>query len=505
MEPFYIPVTDSDDDTDLELDDDFERFTPLHSAADDACDVDIIAITGLNGHAFGSFKGKDRGKMWLRDFLPKDYNRARIFTYGYRTREPSSQSITDLAITFNQLLKSLRRNSKPRPWIVISHSMGGILAKTAIKRMAESENRDLVDTYKSLRAVLFFGVPSDGMNIEALKPMFSDAAVRHLIETIDELRPIFLREIHDGFLKAVRKLTNFTSFNFYEAGLVRTLTKVKPKIGPFSLPTIRGDGELAKPVSELSATQGSLSDDYAKHRVFPVNRSHRDLVKFSSRNDEVYKTVVNCLEELEMDIPRQPEKPCALASNDSGLTEAESGKYGTDWKWTEKQLRDCLLEMLENVYVENKQELFLFIDAVDELGSGPDLELCPSIVNFLENKLRKLHIHICYSARYSKDPVKGAYEIEMGDENYKDIKSVVEANPTLSRLRRNGDELENLILERQQGSFLWVSTILKLVFQLSSQGKTYKTIIANVRTASHPLEDKPNGESDEDKEASPAV
>lgn len=32
----------------------------------------IIAVTGLAGHAFGSWRSRGSPRMWLRDLLPKD-------------------------------------------------------------------------------------------------------------------------------------------------------------------------------------------------------------------------------------------------------------------------------------------------------------------------------------------------------------------------------------------------------------------------------------------------
>lgn len=40
------------------LDAHFNGMTPLHSEKDCDCHMDVIAISGLNGHAFGSFKKK---------------------------------------------------------------------------------------------------------------------------------------------------------------------------------------------------------------------------------------------------------------------------------------------------------------------------------------------------------------------------------------------------------------------------------------------------------------
>lgn len=45
----------------------------------------VIAVTGLAGHAFESWRDRDSGKMWLFDFLPKAFNNIRVFTFGYNS------------------------------------------------------------------------------------------------------------------------------------------------------------------------------------------------------------------------------------------------------------------------------------------------------------------------------------------------------------------------------------------------------------------------------------
>lgn len=89
----------------------------------------IITISGFRGHAFGSFKCRCCGNMWLRDFLPNDFERARVFIYGYDTVKSSSQTIIELGRTFVEKFRALRANTKWRPWIIIGHSLGGLVAK----------------------------------------------------------------------------------------------------------------------------------------------------------------------------------------------------------------------------------------------------------------------------------------------------------------------------------------------------------------------------------------
>ena len=80
------------------------------------CVHSVVAITGLGGHAFGSWLGRttkppiDR-PMWLRDFLPQRFPNARIMTYGYDSslKESSGANITDYRRGFIQCLRNSRR------------------------------------------------------------------------------------------------------------------------------------------------------------------------------------------------------------------------------------------------------------------------------------------------------------------------------------------------------------------------------------------------------------
>lgn len=69
----------------------------------------VIALTGLNGHAFGSFKCKDSSYMWLRDDLPVDLPNARVFLWGYSTHGDTFQNINDLGKRLCGDLRILRR------------------------------------------------------------------------------------------------------------------------------------------------------------------------------------------------------------------------------------------------------------------------------------------------------------------------------------------------------------------------------------------------------------
>ena len=77
----------------------------------------VIAITGLGGHAFGSWRSRTSTErpvdrpMWLRDFLPQEFPNARIMTYGYNNglKELNKLHMTDSRRSFIECLENCRR------------------------------------------------------------------------------------------------------------------------------------------------------------------------------------------------------------------------------------------------------------------------------------------------------------------------------------------------------------------------------------------------------------
>lgn len=71
----------------------------------------IVALHGLNGHAFGTWEYTDKTDrcMWLRDFLPEHVPAARVLTYGYNANVLSDVSTGRLRSYAETFLEALRR------------------------------------------------------------------------------------------------------------------------------------------------------------------------------------------------------------------------------------------------------------------------------------------------------------------------------------------------------------------------------------------------------------
>ncbi|RSL80949.1 hypothetical protein CEP52_017301, partial [Fusarium oligoseptatum] len=143
------------DDVDISFDQHFFGFTQLYTPKSDApVTADIIAITGLDGHAYGSWRGKGNlGRMWLRDFLSKDLPCCRTMIYGYNSRLSSHgiDTIMDYGRELMEELKKVRNTEelRQRPLFFIAHSFGGII----LAHLADFKNlirdRKIVSFYET--------------------------------------------------------------------------------------------------------------------------------------------------------------------------------------------------------------------------------------------------------------------------------------------------------------------------------------------------------------------
>lgn len=118
--------------------------------------------------------------------------------YGYDTTLSASnsfQSIAHIALSFiNHLHSSLWTTPTPRPILLLSHSLGGVILKEVVITMAEMSAPKL-DLFKG---GIFFGVPSEGMEISHLLAMVKGQPNKDLVECLSPASP-YLRELNDRF------------------------------------------------------------------------------------------------------------------------------------------------------------------------------------------------------------------------------------------------------------------------------------------------------------------
>jgi hypothetical protein len=209
------------------VDKDFIGFTPLCDP-DDA-NVDIVAVTGLGGHALGSFRSADGLSVWLRDFAPEDIPRARFITYGYDTgviASDNNQGVHELARTLLDGLAIFRQRTQTqqRTLLFICHSLGGVVLKEALimsSKATEKKHKKLLDVMIVTYGLVFMGVPNLGLRHNQLETVVkgrrNEGFVRDLLVRSDGEASQFLSYLTSEFtaLDGRRRLP-FEIISYYE-------------------------------------------------------------------------------------------------------------------------------------------------------------------------------------------------------------------------------------------------------------------------------------------------
>ncbi|KAH8806114.1 hypothetical protein F5884DRAFT_469713 [Xylogone sp. PMI_703] len=253
--------------------------------------VDICAVSGLGAHAWGSFRERKGKFMWLKDSLPEKFKGARIMTYGFETKLRNNNSIQSLRDLARYLLSDLEnaraslRSPTAIPLVFIAHSLGGLVVKEAMihAKLLHKEN-----FISSINGSLFFGVPSEGMDINSLRPLVQGQPNEALLESLERGSTTLSVQntLYAGFFEDYLKPP--VAF-FYENKLSPTAREIAP--GRWKL-----DGPQTHLVSASSATCGYYNKN--SHICQSMEKNHSELVKFNGPHDGEYLHVLPILKQF---------------------------------------------------------------------------------------------------------------------------------------------------------------------------------------------------------------
>ncbi|KAK3639588.1 hypothetical protein LTR56_012373 [Elasticomyces elasticus] len=312
------------------VDKEFLGITPLSDPVN--AEVDVVAVTGLAGHALGSFRSADGTFVWLRDVLPSDVPEARVLTYGYDTalvKNQSKESLYHFASAFLDRLDSFRRatSTQRRPVCFLGHSLGGVVLKEAltISDLANRSRRDCMRNLDDCGAALYtcglvlFGVPNLGLQHRQLLAMVkgqrNENFVRSLVVNEDNEPSPYLAEHTRKFSQmCAEQMPPLEIYSYFETEPSPTV-----KASHTTLLTISSSADDAtqeighrdfktsgKPtimVSELSSERiGATIRNATEH--IPMKKDHRGLVRFEPFDSDYRYSVKDKIQTLVRQAPR---------------------------------------------------------------------------------------------------------------------------------------------------------------------------------------------------------
>ncbi|KAH9869852.1 hypothetical protein J1614_006772 [Plenodomus biglobosus] len=286
--------------TDISFDQYFFGFTQLYTPKLDVrITADIIAITGLDGHAYGSWRSKGASRrMWLREFLRTDLPCCRTMIYGYNSKL-SSDGIDTIMDYGRGLLEELKkvRNTKElrqRPLFFIAHSFGGlILAHCLVKAVQtnEDDHATIASLYNATYGMLLFGTPHKGLVVDDIQQMLSGQD-KHP-------RSKLLQQIKSESDLLANQRVDFTNLirdrkivSFYETQQTKRL-----EFNSESRCWERtGTGLTAVDVGSALLELPDIIED-----KIPLNADHSMMVKFDNKNEPGYTSARSKLQQFEQD------------------------------------------------------------------------------------------------------------------------------------------------------------------------------------------------------------
>lgn len=258
--------------------------------------VDICFVHGLTGDRTTTWSAQDPSDPWPKTLLPSMLSAARIITYGYdayvvRTPVASSNRLIDHA---TNLLNDLttdrnRRNAATRPIIFVAHSLGGLVCKKAILSSRNNADAHLRNVFDCTKGVIFMGTPHRGSWM-ADWAKISASALGLMKSTNKSLLEIL--QADNQFLEAIQ--FDFWSMIRESKGNSRCL-----EVTCFfeELP-LRGVGKV---VSKESATLEG-------YNLMSIHANHRDMVRFSSAENNGFQRLAGELSRWEREIRSLPQE-----------------------------------------------------------------------------------------------------------------------------------------------------------------------------------------------------
>ncbi|RDW59908.1 hypothetical protein BP6252_12995 [Coleophoma cylindrospora] len=313
----------------------FFGFTQLYPTTDPV--ADIVLITGLAGHAYGSWTAKSYPwQMWPRHYLCDDLPNCRTITYGYNTRLLTMSSATKLDYTrgFLDELETVRRNAKQRPVFFIAHSFGGILLANALAKVKLSNPPTLLlATY----GILFFAVPHRNINLDDVKAVPGVSHERQeLLNQITD--PLHWYDQLDNFITIMgdKQVSDCIIASFYETLQTRSLTQAP-------------NGQIARVGSHFTALPSQNATlGLSSERLHPVNADHSGIVKLPDR----YGTYLKVKE--------------YLLSLKQEATEVIRLRFTKQAHAAESDISPTLKQCLQDLYVVNPEDVRLRIESTKD-------------------------------------------------------------------------------------------------------------------------------------------
>lgn len=322
----------------------------LFEGNDENCQLDVVFIHGLNGHAFETWKNT-KEEIWLH-WLFDEFDDISVWTIGY---DATSTAWKSDAMPMSQrglnLLEKLNTtdNIGTRPLIFVVHSMGGLILKYILE--LSQQNKKYHNIINNTKSIVFLATPHTGsIGATFLKGLNIIYRANYIVKELSKGNPE-LNRLENSFCSLVKE-KDLKCFSFYETKEVR-LPEKKFWFTDKKIPFINTKG--LKIVSEESA-RGSFTQD----PPIPLDKDHINICKIESKDDLIFKKV----KEFISDILSKNEN----SSKDEIITQISNSFEDTEEK--KKSISRIFLIFTEDNITNDKYKVTGYIQDNDEYASN---------------------------------------------------------------------------------------------------------------------------------------
>ncbi|KAL8364903.1 hypothetical protein RB595_003946 [Gaeumannomyces hyphopodioides] len=250
----------------------------LHDCPD--ATVDICFVHGLTGNRDSTWTADGHFTPWPGTLLSQKLKNARILTYGYdayvlRRSVASNNRLNDHAKNFLNDLTTDRASceARSRPLIFVAHSLGGLVCKEAILHSRNHPEPHLRNIFDCTKGIIFMGTPHKGSwmadwgQISAKAVGLVKSTNKSLMEIL-ETKDQFLESIQGRFLDMIREQR--------ESGRRLEVTCFFEELPlPFAGTVVPKESATFEGFTSIS-----------------IHANHRDMVKFSSEEENGFKRLL---------------------------------------------------------------------------------------------------------------------------------------------------------------------------------------------------------------------
>lgn len=239
--------------------------------------MDVVFIHGLGGDAYTTWQADgDETKFWPV-WLSEDISNIGVWTVGYGA-SPTRWVEDEMPMqdrAFNLLHYFLANKIGEKPFILITHSMGGLIAKyllTSAEQENTSQYRKIADNCTD---IIFLAVPHNGSEVA----------------NIFEYARLFVRrnEIVQQLQQdesALRLLSN-TFKNYVQRKKPRCISYYETKQLRIRKQGLLGLGRLV-PFGKMIVSESSAIGNFSQELPIPLDEDHISICKINSRDDLLY-------------------------------------------------------------------------------------------------------------------------------------------------------------------------------------------------------------------------